>query len=457
MVAKGQTSKFVAITLIITLLVAMTSLGGFVVLVYANPGPSSSMYGEAGIYPGAPSFTIWREDSTYYAKNDYGQIPYSGSDAFDVINSVIYSLPTATVKLPYAGAYINAPYGKIVFREGNFSIGTRITIPLGSRILLEGAGTTFQPAEVVQSGGGTRIVSSNSDGVLACVSGGTLTNGTDVSSVTGTYLWVHNIEFVQNVQQNSSTSSAVYLNGMAGGTLQDVAIVSYRNQDTRWQGYGVEHQTYGLSDYVQYNNVQIYGFQVAFVMACDHFFARGLGLGASYDALLFAPTIAHIQDLHIFASYRAMRVTTTGVVPTLIDSLYMESNGQDTPTNNNFDSLAGAPVTIIRRVYAVSGGNETWTFGNYPEKFEFHQVDTAGGTPAYADAYTPDVPASTVTRTMNVTNVVEIYVTGGTVTVIAVNGITTGLTSGTFLLHPSDTIAITYSSVPTWVWRSIDV
>lgn len=36
---------------------------------------------ETGVYPGAPSYTIWREGSTYYAKNAYGQIPSWGSGA----------------------------------------------------------------------------------------------------------------------------------------------------------------------------------------------------------------------------------------------------------------------------------------------------------------------------------------------------------------------------------------
>lgn len=47
---------------------------------------------------------------------------------------------------------------------------------------------------------------------------------------------------------------------------------------------------------------------------------------------------------------------------------------------------------------------------------------------------------------------VSVCVSGGTVTIISINGVFTNLTSGTFRLEPGSTIAITYSVAPTWVW-----
>ena len=47
---------------------------------------------------------------------------------------------------------------------------------------------------------------------------------------------------------------------------------------------------------------------------------------------------------------------------------------------------------------------------------------------------------------------VTIYVTGGTVSNIAINGNATGLTSGMFRLGPSQSITISYSGAPTWTW-----
>jgi hypothetical protein len=48
-----------------------------------------------------------------------------------------------------------------------------------------------------------------------------------------------------------------------------------------------------------------------------------------------------------------------------------------------------------------------------------------------------------------------VYVSGGTVTVIKIDGVTTGLTSGTFLVEATHSINITYSGVPTWVWVAL--
>ena len=45
-----------------------------------------------------------------------------------------------------------------------------------------------------------------------------------------------------------------------------------------------------------------------------------------------------------------------------------------------------------------------------------------------------------------------IYVTGGTVSSIAINGNVTGLTDGMFHLGPGQSITLTYSSAPTWTW-----
>ena len=67
----------------------------------------------------------------------------------------------------------------------------------------------------------------------------------------------------------------------------------------------------------------------------------------------------------------------------------------------------------------------------------------------------PTVPATTVALTNPFLTDCIVYITGGTVTVIAVGGVTTGLTSGTFIVEAQKTIAITYSAVPSWVWVAL--
>lgn len=68
----------------------------------------------------------------------------------------------------------------------------------------------------------------------------------------------------------------------------------------------------------------------------------------------------------------------------------------------------------------------------------------------------PDIPASTVAATNDSNYLMWVEVTGGTVTVVAVDGVTTGRTSGAFFLRPGSSIAITYSVVPTsWKWFAL--
>ena len=68
----------------------------------------------------------------------------------------------------------------------------------------------------------------------------------------------------------------------------------------------------------------------------------------------------------------------------------------------------------------------------------------------------PAIPASTVALVNPYLQDCIVYIAGGTVTVIAINGVTTGLLSGTFLVEATQKIAITYSVVPTgWVWIAL--
>ena len=65
---------------------------------------------------------------------------------------------------------------------------------------------------------------------------------------------------------------------------------------------------------------------------------------------------------------------------------------------------------------------------------------------------TPSVPASTVPVFNPNNQPVAVTVTGGTVTVISINGVTTGATSGTVYVPAFGWITLTYSAAPTWTW-----
>ena len=64
----------------------------------------------------------------------------------------------------------------------------------------------------------------------------------------------------------------------------------------------------------------------------------------------------------------------------------------------------------------------------------------------------PAVPASGTALTNPFPVPVRVFITGGTVSGIAINGTTTGVTSGLVELGPRESITLTYSAAPTWTW-----
>lgn len=68
---------------------------------------------------------------------------------------------------------------------------------------------------------------------------------------------------------------------------------------------------------------------------------------------------------------------------------------------------------------------------------------------------TPAIPASTSAIYNAQGQHVVVYLSGGTVSSVLINGQPTGITSGTFMLNPGATIALTYSVAPTWYWFKI--
>lgn len=64
----------------------------------------------------------------------------------------------------------------------------------------------------------------------------------------------------------------------------------------------------------------------------------------------------------------------------------------------------------------------------------------------------PTVPATTVALTNTFGVDCTVIVSGGTVTAIAIGGVATGLTGGTFRVPVGQTITLTYTAAPTWLW-----
>jgi hypothetical protein len=74
------------ISRVIVICVIVSLLTG--VIVHAV-SPTQPFTINRGIYPSGPSYTIWEEDGNYFAKNTYGVIAYSGTDAAVVIQAAL--------------------------------------------------------------------------------------------------------------------------------------------------------------------------------------------------------------------------------------------------------------------------------------------------------------------------------------------------------------------------------
>lgn len=78
-------------------------------------------------------------------------------------------------------------------------------------------------------------------------------------------------------------------------------------------------------------------------------------------------------------------------------------------------------------------------------------ADAVAPDGAWADA--PALAASTVAMTNTTAGRVTVYISAGTVTVVKVDDVTTGLTTpATVTLKPGSALKITYSVAPTLAW-----
>lgn len=136
-------------------------------------------------------------------------------------------------------------------------------------------------------------------------------------------------------------------------------------------------------------------------------------------------------------------------------SIVQQVNGGTTDALSFNASVANkGTVTILNLATMLNGSVLVGTLSSYKNTLDDGSgnmtlagtIKTGGGgtaptvvsVPASGTAYTPSTTVNTV-----------LFVSGGTVTAIAVNGTSIGLTSGTFYMKANDTITFTYTVVPT--------
>lgn len=114
-------------------------------------------------------------------------------------------------------------------------------------------------------------------------------------------------------------------------------------------------------------------------------------------------------------------------------------------------------------VFTNDGGHGRWEcrlynctppYSGTPAATTRIHLPNSGGTATsnLGHLTSPAVPASTVAYTNTFGTDCTVFVTGGTVTAVAIGGTSTGLTSGSFRIPSGQTITLTYSAAPTWTW-----
>lgn len=130
----------------------------------------------------------------------------------------------------------------------------------------------------------------------------------------------------------------------------------------------------------------------------------------------------------------------TGATPVHLRAITLGAFHQNCCLVDNNIGFAGASGAFSASNGLISGfGQSDYIKDNYG----FNPVGLLSG---------PNVPASTVVTSNPWGVPADIYITGGVVTQIAINGNNTGLTNGYFHLEPNQTITLTYSVAPTWTW-----
>lgn len=121
--------------------------------------------------------------------------------------------------------------------------------------------------------------------------------------------------------------------------------------------------------------------------------------------------------------------------------------------------------SVSKQYFTRIGGNdpalqETFTAGTvWPSDtlrmFGRFKVGVAQvlGTQVTGSQTAPSVPAASTTYTNPFSFAATVYITGGTGVTVSINGVSTGLSSGTFRLPMDATINLgAYSVAPTWTW-----
>jgi len=424
---------------------------------------------------GTVAYVIGLNGSIVYARNgDTGQIDYSGTDATIVIQN-------ALIKTSSNGG------GTVVLRVGRYYMSGVLSLPTNVALVGELKGP-FDPSSnpATTTVGPTFLITSNS---------------TEFITVTGYNTALENIIFVYPNQVSPSASTPISYpftvklsRGQAGFKARNLLFVnSYQAIDLEGGRALLEDLWIGAfrtGIFIDHSADVIYISNVIMSVFWDttNLLLHGQPIdnwvqNNGYGLVIERADGVYINNMFIFYKY---------------DGIYLrDSYDTSLSIRNSWGSAVNVVMDAVQYGLLVQStqNGPGWTFSNLqiisavnnPKSAVYYQtggtqapkVRILGGsfsgawaapvnTNAVPGSYlyisdiqwynpvgaitAPSIPASGTPAMNTQPFKVQVFVNGGTVSNIAINGANTGMNSGTFLLMPTDTITLFYSSSPSWAW-----
>jgi hypothetical protein len=237
-------------------------------------------------------------------------------------------------------------------------------------------------------------------------------NGIEVDTGTGASLLHYNIQIHGNDCHNNNQAN---IGGSGGIHIGNGQVVTINDNITHHNGNG-SNASYGMALSNTSNHIKVIGNTIYDEGQGG---ANGIGIDISNNTV----TDVLIEDNMIYDDQgtKTMAYCLNGIVGInmIVKNNYL---GTTIGASNNFTAATGS----------VWEGN--------------HGYNPVGHITS------PGVPATTVAYTNSNPYTCRVFISSGTVTVIAINGTATGMTSGMVELSPGETITLTYSAAPSWTW-----
>lgn len=242
--------KLVSTLSIVIVSIALLSMA-FTVGVYANPGMTFSTIVEEGGQVETASYVVFRDGSTYHAKNGTtGAIDVSTSNA------------TLALENCFTGLTNGRTWKEKIMLCGNFTLDTTLYVPSYTTIELQGR-IKFNDlgSDGIRNEGWTAVLGSSSHNEYIEIFGG-------------------EIEGVIGAAAGSSVDKAIVFDNVTCAKIHDISI----------------HDCYGYAVRLDYsNNVDIYGLTIDDVGTASHG-GDGILVGNCFDVKIHHNTISDTSD-----------------------------------------------------------------------------------------------------------------------------------------------------------------